>query len=94
MLGEPTPEETDEVEGSASSVPPAHSEDDVSASRKRNRASDELEEDSSASTSSGDGGPLDVAPLRSAPPKATLAKKRCLNLHWAGALPTVISSGE
>ena len=94
MLGESTPEETGEVEGSASSVPPADSEDDASASRKRDRASEEPEGDSSASSSSGYVDPLDVAPLRSAPPKATPAKKRCLNPHWAGALPTVISSGE
>ena len=93
MLGGSTPEEAGEAEGSASSVPPADSEDDGSATRKRGRGSEELE-DSSSSPSSDSASPLDVPPLRSVPPKATLAKKRCLNPHWAGALPTVISSGE
>ena len=84
-------DEEAEDEDEASSVPAAHSddEDEGSATKKRSRASPEPEEDSS---SSGNDAPLNVAPLRSIPPKTTVAKKRCVNPQWAGFLPTVISS--
>ena len=82
--------EDEEAENSHSSVPSAHSEGEEAEvdTRKRSRASDELGEtgDSSSTALPSAKKPLNVAPLRSAPPAPT-TKKPSLTLAWQLAAP-------
>jgi hypothetical protein len=80
--------EDEEADYSQSSLPTAHSDDEAanSGARKRSRASEEPEEDADSSSSAlqRPEGPLDVAPLRTAPP-APPTKKRRVAQGWGVA---------
>ena len=82
--------EDEEADDSHTCVATAHSEDEEveDGTRKRNRASEELEEtaDSSSSAPPLLEKPLNAVPLRSAPPARTTKKPR-LDAVWQIATP-------